>query len=183
MVTSKRMVRVVVAAAALAVSSGADAGEPSVVVAPGGDVHWVKVDGGAAVYGYCAEGCARADEVTVRFELGAPVQRAAVALGADGEPRLLLETPRRIHYAVCDGDCTRRSGWSATVALDHGGRHALAEETFGVDAAGVIRFHIVPRTAAAAQEPAFVVTCTGKCESMHRWDAHLALGRDAVARR
>jgi hypothetical protein len=180
--TPTNLTLTLLAAAALAASTTL-AGEPVAAAAIDGrgDVHQVRATGAGAEYGYCAAGCSATGEAKASFALEAPATHVAAALGADGKPRLVLETRNRVHFAICEGDCTKAGGWTTTVAVEHGGRYALDTGSLSVGAGGAVSFRIVPQGAEGPARRAFVASCAGGCGDAARWTVHLDLPVAEVA--
>jgi hypothetical protein len=96
---------------------------------------------GGAYYAHCAAGCSRAQDITpVLLPTEGSVSNAALALTADGKPRVLLSTLLRVYYAQCDQHCGELSGWSIAVIDDHQGVRDATGQALALDPQGRPRF-------------------------------------------
>ncbi len=139
---------------------------PTVEVDGDGNLHMVypAYAGGDAYYAFCEAGCDRAEAVeVVRFETEGTVHNAMIALDDDGHPQVLLATGQKIHYATCEGDCTKQSAWTVSEIMDHRGDREVTGEAFALDPQGRPRFmmHTYKAYLGVGQKPpeAFYVAC------------------------
>ena len=97
--------------------------------------------GGGAFYAYCAKAeCGAADWTPVRLDTEGSVTNAALALTADGKPRVLLSTLLHVYYAQCDASCTESRNWTTSVIVDHQGAQDVTGQALALDPQGRPRF-------------------------------------------
>ena len=130
---------------------------------------------GDAFYAYCpANGCSSTKDVkSVRLDTDGTVGNAALALTADGKPRVLLSTLLRVYYGQCDKDCTDEKNWTLTSVDDHQGDRDVTGQALALDSQGRPRFiehtylaflgvgQLAPKT--------WYVKCDADCNSPASW--------------
>lgn len=130
--------------------------------------------GGGAFYAYCPKGCSQEKDVKpVKLTTDGTVGNAALALTADGKPRVLLSTLLRVYYGQCDKDCTDKANWTITSIDDHQGDRDATGQTLALDSQGRPRFiehtyvaflgvgQLAPKT--------WYVKCDSDCNNASSW--------------
>ena len=129
---------------------------------------------GGAYYAYCPKGCSGDKDVKpVLLQTEGTVGNAALALSADGKPRVLLSTLLHVYYGQCDKDCTDKNNWTLTVIDDHKGDRDVTGQALALDSQGRPRFiehtylaflgvgQLAPKT--------WYVKCDADCNTAGNW--------------
>jgi hypothetical protein len=131
---------------------------------------------GDAFYATCVSDCADPAQVkVVRFATDGTVADAMLALGADGQPQVLLATFQDVYYGRCTGDCTTRAGWSLDRILHHDGNLEVTGEAFALAPGDLPRFMMHsyrPFLIGAPPPETFYVTCDAGCSQPASWSRH-----------
>lgn len=137
---------------------------------------------GDAFYSFCASACNKGAQMkAVRFKTDGAVQNVMLALTRAGQPRVLISTSQRVHYATCDSGCAAQRNWKTTVILD---RQAFGErgldisgEAFALDAQDRPRFIMssYPQIIASLQNrfDTYFVGCDAGCSQAQNWRSAL----------
>jgi len=132
---------------------------------------------GGAYYAYCGKGCSgEKDMKPVLLETSGTVGNAALALTADGKPRVLLSTLLDVYYGQCDKDCSDKKNWTLTSIDNHEGDRDVTGQALALDSQGRPRFieHTYLAFLGVGQLPpkTWYVKCDADCNTASSWQRH-----------